>query len=41
MRRNFYELATVGPAPIASEALKHTAGLGLDDDFVDGSATPT
>ncbi|MGY4598153.1 hypothetical protein ACVWXL_005899 [Bradyrhizobium sp. GM22.5] len=25
MRRNFYELATPGPAPIASEALKHIA----------------
>jgi len=25
MRRNFYELATPGPAPISSEALKHTA----------------
>lgn len=25
MRRNFYELATRGPAPIASEALKHIA----------------
>ena len=27
MRRNFYELATAGPAPIASEALKHTAAF--------------
>lgn len=27
MRRNFYELATLGPAPIASEALKHIAAL--------------
>jgi transposase len=27
VRRNFYELATPGPAPIASEALKHIAGL--------------
>jgi hypothetical protein len=25
MRRHFYELATPGPAPIASEALKHIA----------------
>jgi Transposase IS66 family len=25
MRRNFYELATPGPAPIASEALRHIA----------------
>lgn len=25
MRRNFYELAAPGPAPIASEALKHIA----------------
>jgi hypothetical protein len=25
LRRNFYELATPGPAPIASEALKHIA----------------
>jgi hypothetical protein len=25
MRRNFYELATPGPAPIAREALKHIA----------------
>ncbi len=25
MRRNFYELATPGPAPMASEALKHLA----------------
>jgi transposase len=25
MRRNFYELATPGPAPIAGEALKHIA----------------
>lgn len=27
MRRNFYELATAGPAPIASEALKHIAAF--------------
>lgn len=27
MRRNFYELATPGPAPIASEALKHIAAF--------------
>ncbi len=27
VRRNFYELATPGPAPIASEALEHIAGL--------------
>lgn len=27
MRRNFYELAEVGPAPIASEALKHIAAF--------------
>ena len=27
VRRNFYELATPGPAPIASEALKHIAAL--------------
>ena len=27
MRRNFYELAAVGPAPIASEALKHIAAF--------------
>lgn len=26
-RRNFYELATAGPAPIASEALKHIAAF--------------
>jgi transposase len=27
VRRNFYELATPGPGPIASEALKHIAGF--------------
>src|SRR6201991_758383 len=27
MRRNFYEIATAGPAPIASEALKHIAAF--------------
>ncbi|MET4221983.1 hypothetical protein ABIB00_007219 [Bradyrhizobium sp. LB14.3] len=27
MRRNFYELATAGPPPIASEALKHVAAF--------------
>ncbi|VIO78758.1 hypothetical protein CI1B_74300 [Bradyrhizobium ivorense] len=27
MRRNFYELAAAGPAPIASEALKHIAAF--------------
>src|SRR5215469_3924428 len=27
MRRNFYELATAGPAPITSEALKHIAAF--------------
>jgi len=27
MRRNFYELATAGPAPIANEALKHIAAF--------------
>ena len=27
VRRNFYELATPGPSPIASEALKHIAAL--------------
>ncbi len=27
MRRNFYELAAAGPAPIASEALKHIAAI--------------
>src|SRR6185312_1507419 len=27
VRRNFYELATAGPAPIASEALEHIAAL--------------
>lgn len=27
MRRNFYEVATAGPAPIASEALKHIAAF--------------
>ena len=27
MRRNFYELAAPGPAPIAGEALKHIAGF--------------
>lgn len=27
VRRNFYELATPGPAPIASEALEHIAAL--------------
>jgi len=27
MRRNFYELATAGPAPIASEALMHIAAF--------------
>jgi transposase len=27
VRRNFYELATPGPAPIASEALEYTAAL--------------
>jgi hypothetical protein len=27
VRRNFYELATPGPSPIASEALEHIAVL--------------
>ena len=27
IRRNFYELAAAGPAPIASEALKHIAAI--------------
>lgn len=27
IRRNFYELATAGPAPIASETLKHIAAF--------------
>ena len=27
VRRNFYELATPGPSPIASEALEHIAAL--------------
>lgn len=39
MRRNFYELATAGPAPIASEALKHIAAFyGIEKEIRGRSA---
>ena len=39
MRRNFYELATPGPAPIASEALRHIAEFyAIEKDIRDRSA---
>jgi transposase len=39
VRRNFYELATPGPAPIASEALGHIAGLyAVEKDICGRSA---
>ncbi|MBB4264159.1 transposase [Bradyrhizobium sp. CIR3A] len=39
MRRNFYELATAGPAPIASEALKHiTAFYAIEKEIRGRSA---
>jgi transposase len=38
-RRNFYELATPGPAPIASEALQHIAALyAIEKDICGRSA---
>lgn len=38
-RRNFYELATAGPAPIASEALKHIAAFyGIEKEIRGRSA---
>src|SRR5882757_32056 len=36
VRRNFYELATPGPAPIASEALEHIAALYAVDKDIRG-----
>jgi transposase len=36
MRRNFYELATPGPAPIASEALKRIAELYAIEKDISG-----
>jgi len=39
MRRYFYELATPGPAPIATEALKHIAQFyAIEKDICDRSA---
>lgn len=34
--RNFYELATPGPAPIASEALEHIAALYAVENDIHG-----
>src|SRR4051794_17040517 len=39
VRRNFYELATPGPAPIASEALKHIAALYAVEKDIRGRGT--
>jgi hypothetical protein len=36
VRRNFYELATAGTAPIASEALEHIAALYAVDKDIRG-----
>jgi transposase len=36
VRRNFYELATPGPAPIASEALEHIAALYVVEKDIRG-----
>ncbi|MET3583696.1 hypothetical protein ABID19_006761 [Mesorhizobium robiniae] len=36
MRRRFYELAAAGPAPIASEALRHIAELYRIEDDIRG-----
>lgn len=36
VRRNFYELATPGPAPIASEALEHIAALYVIEKDIRG-----
>jgi hypothetical protein len=42
MRRNFYELATPGPAPIASEALRHIAEFyAIEKDIRGRSAEET
>lgn len=37
MRRNFYELATPGPAPIATEALGHIAEFYAIEKDIRGS----
>lgn len=34
MRRNFYELATPGPAPIASEVLKRNRSIDTHNKLV-------
>jgi transposase len=39
VRRNFYELATPGPAPIASEALEHIAALYAVEKDIRGRGT--
>lgn len=39
MRRNFYELATPGPAPIASEALKRVAEIYAIEKDIRGRST--
>ena len=39
MRRNFYELATPGPTPIAGEALKHIAEFYAIEKDIRGRST--